>query len=75
MMNAPFTPHIPAHTTYAQALEELQTIVQAIEDETVGIDELAEKVKTASALVQFCRQKLRSTEEDIAHTLENNSLK
>lgn len=74
-MNPPLTPKIPAHTTYAQALEELQTIVQAIEDETVGIDELAEKVKTASALVQFCRQKLRSTEEDIANTLENNSLK
>ena len=74
-MNPPLSSNIPAHTTYAQALEELQTIVQAIEDETVGIDELAEKVKTASALVQFCRQKLRSTEEDIAHTLENNSLK
>ncbi|HRI29095.1 MAG TPA: exodeoxyribonuclease VII small subunit [Chitinophagales bacterium] len=74
-MNPPFTPNIPSDKTYAQALEELQTIVQAIEDETVGIDELAEKVKTASALVQFCRQKLRSTEEDIANTLENNLLK
>lgn len=57
--------------TYAEAMSELEAIVAALEDEQTGVDELSEKVKTASQLIIFCRNKLRITEEDISSTLEN----
>jgi len=59
--------------TYAEAMVELEAIVAALEDEQTGVDELAEKVKTASELLAFCRNKLRATEEAINNTLENNN--
>lgn len=51
--------------TYSSALEELENIIQEIEDEEISIDDLSIKVKRASALLKFCKEKLRSTEEDI----------
>lgn len=59
--------------TYATALAELENIVQALEDETTGIDELTEKVKTAAQLITFCRNKLRLTEDEIAAAMENTN--
>lgn len=51
--------------TYEQAFEELRTIAAEIEDETVSVDVLAEKVKRASDLITFCQTKLRSTESEV----------
>ncbi len=59
-------------TTYQQSLTELQQIVSDLENEVIGVDELSEKVKRASELIQFCQQKLRSTETAIGETLGNN---
>lgn len=51
--------------TYEQAFEELRSIASEIEDETVSVDVLAEKVKRASELITFCQTKLRSTEVEV----------
>lgn len=51
--------------TYEQAFEELNAIASEIEDETVSVDVLAEKVKRASELITFCQAKLRSTEVEV----------
>ncbi|MCD6092125.1 MAG: exodeoxyribonuclease VII small subunit [Bacteroidales bacterium] len=51
--------------TYNSALEELENIIQEIEDEEISIDDLSLKVNRASILLKFCKEKLRSTEEDI----------
>ena len=51
--------------TYEQALAELQTIVNALENGETGIDELAAKVERAAELIQFCQEKLRQTDEKI----------
>jgi exodeoxyribonuclease VII small subunit len=51
--------------TYEQAFEELRVIASEIEDETVSVDVLAEKVKRASELITFCQAKLRSTEVEV----------
>jgi exodeoxyribonuclease VII small subunit len=51
--------------TYQAAFEELQQIAEEIEEETVSVDVLAEKVKRASILIQFCQDKLRSTETEV----------
>ena len=55
--------------TYSQALTELEEIVSKIESEEIDIDVLAEKVKRAAYLIQFCRGKLRATEDEVKKSL------
>ena len=55
---------------YRAAREELEQIVQQLESNAVGIDELSEKVKRATQLVQFCQQKLRTTEQEMHNLFE-----
>jgi exodeoxyribonuclease VII small subunit len=56
---------------YATAMEELQNIVKRIEQGDIGIDDLSAQVKRASVLIEQCRAKLRSTENDIQGILQN----
>jgi len=51
--------------TYEDAFNELREIASEIEDETVSVDVLAEKVKRASLLIAYCQTKLRSTEQEV----------
>jgi exodeoxyribonuclease VII small subunit len=51
--------------TYETAYTELRELLTALQEETVTIDELAEKVERAHLLVQFCREKLRQTEDAV----------
>lgn len=51
--------------TYEEAFNELREIATEIEDETVSVDVLAEKVKRASQLIAYCQTKLRSTEQEV----------
>lgn len=50
--------------TYEKAYAELEEIVASLEGDDVPIDTLAEKIKSATELIQFCKTKLRSTEEE-----------
>lgn len=56
--------------TYSEAFEELQKIVSEIEDGEISVDDLSEKVKRAAFLIQFCKTKLTSTEEDVNKILK-----
>ncbi len=56
----------PEEITYEEAFQELQLIIGAIESDKVSIDDLAEKVKRAGELVQYCRLKLRAAESEIS---------
>lgn len=51
--------------TYESAYKELTEIAQEIETEAVSVDVLAEKVKRASDLIEFCQTKLRATESEV----------
>jgi len=51
--------------SYDSALARIEEIVNHLEDENKSIDELSALVKEASDLVRFCKQKLKTTEEDI----------
>jgi exodeoxyribonuclease VII small subunit len=55
---------------YENALERLQEIVNLLERKEIKIDDLADKVKEAKALVEFCREKLEKTEEEINKIIE-----
>jgi exodeoxyribonuclease VII small subunit len=50
---------------YESAYAELKRIAAEIEDESVSVDLLADKVKRASELITFCQEKLRSTEMEV----------
>jgi len=51
--------------SFASAYEELQQIVRALQEEAVDIDELPLRIARATELVQFCREHLRQTEEQV----------
>jgi exodeoxyribonuclease VII small subunit len=51
--------------TYEGAMEELKEIALQIDNESVTVDVLAEKVKRASELIEFCQLKLKTTETEI----------
>lgn len=55
--------------TYEQAYSELKQLTNEIENESVSVDVLAEKVKRASYLIAFCQEKLRSTEKEVTNII------
>ncbi|MBW6497128.1 MAG: exodeoxyribonuclease VII small subunit [Bacteroidales bacterium] len=57
-------------TTYSEAIEELEAIVNEIENEDISVDVLSEKVKRASILIGICRNALHTTEEEVKKILE-----
>lgn len=64
-----------ANLTYEAAYKELAQIAKEIENETVSVDVLAQKVKRASELITFCQTKLKNTEAEvnkIIAQMENN---
>ncbi len=56
---------------YTEAFEELQSIVTEIEEGGISIDELSEKVKRAAFLINICKTKLTTTEEDVNRILKD----
>lgn len=51
--------------TYEAAYNELEQIADEIENDTVSVDVLAEKVKRAAELIAFCQAKLTATETEV----------
>lgn len=56
--------------TYQEAITQLESIVHEIENEPLDVDDLSEKVKTALSLVDYCKTKLRTTEDTIKQAFE-----
>lgn len=55
--------------TYGQAVEKLEKIVASLENNEIDIDELAEKLREAQALMAFCREKLANVDKEIEKIL------
>lgn len=56
--------------TYGEAMKELQGIMTQIENEDLDVDILLEKVKRAATLIQYCKEKLQSTNTEIQKILD-----
>lgn len=56
---------------YDDAMGRLQQILQEIDNSQVGIDDLAERVKEASALIKLCRELLTGTEKSVEEVLKS----
>ena len=50
---------------YADAIAELEQILEDLEDDEVDIDVLATKVERAAALVELCRGKISSAKVQV----------
>ena len=48
--------------SYTAAMAELTSIAEAMENETISVDDLSQKVKRAQELIAFCQAKLKTTE-------------
>ena len=55
--------------TYDEAMTELKGILQQLQDGQTGIEEMSAKVKRAVELIKICKEKLRSTEEEVEQLL------
>jgi exodeoxyribonuclease VII small subunit len=51
--------------TYESAAAELAEITKALETDTITVDELSEKVRRGAFLINWCKARLKSTEDDI----------
>jgi exodeoxyribonuclease VII small subunit len=56
--------------TYNEAIGKLRAIVADIEQGELDVDVLSEKVKEASRLIKFCKEKLFKTDEEVQKILE-----
>ncbi len=56
---------------YSKSLKELEEIVKKIESGELDVDKLADKVLKATTLIKQCRDKLRTTEEDLDRILKD----
>lgn len=59
--------------TYTAAFEELKEIVNQLDNDSISVDELAEKMKRATELMKICKDKLTKTEEEINKTISELS--
>ena len=57
--------------TYRQAIEELETILRALETDAVDVDDLTTRVQRSAELIRLCKLKLRSAEQAIDQVFEN----
>jgi len=50
---------------YTEAIEELNEILEGLESEKTGVDEVSVKTKRAVELIRICREKIESTELEV----------
>lgn len=57
--------------TYKDAVAEIEEIVEQLENNELDVDELTAKVKKASLLLKFCKEKLYETETEIEKIIKD----
>jgi len=56
--------------TYTEALAEVEKIIAQLESNELDVDKMVVAVKRASDLLQFCREKLHSIDEEVKKIVE-----
>ncbi len=57
--------------TYNEAYDNLAKLVEEIEDDSIQLDKLAEKVRQAKELITYCENKLRRIDEGVNEAIGN----
>ncbi len=60
----------PDELRFGQAMERLEGILRRIEEEEVDIDELGERVKEATRLIELCRAKIRKADLEVTQIVQ-----
>lgn len=58
--------------SYAQAMEQIQQILRAINENTLDVDALGQRVERATELIALCRAKLLKASQQIDKALESS---
>jgi exodeoxyribonuclease VII small subunit len=56
--------------TYTEAIAEVEQILSQMRSEQISVDELEQKVKRASTLIEQCRQRLYKVEQGLEELLK-----
>ena len=67
------TPPDTAPLSYEQAINRLDQIAHTMETGEIGIDQMAEQLQEAQALISYCRQKLFDAEKNCQDLLKSTS--
>lgn len=57
--------------SYSDAINELENILKEFENGEPDIDNLSEKVKRVSVLINLCKKKLKQTEDEVQKILDD----
>lgn len=57
---------------YEDAVRQLETIVDKLESNELGIDQLSFELKKAQQLIKLCKEKLTKTDNEIKKLLDND---
>jgi exodeoxyribonuclease VII small subunit len=55
----------PQEARYADAMAELEQILEDLEGDSIDVDELSSRVKRASELIKLCRERLTRSRAEI----------
>jgi len=55
---------------YDEAIERLESIVEKMENDELDLDSLTSQLKTAQALIKYCKERLTKTDEELKKLLE-----
>ena len=55
--------------SYSEAIAEIEETIALIESEELDVDDLSEKVKRVSELLEICKAKLSNTEKEVEKIL------
>lgn len=59
-----------ATPNYGKSLKRLEEIIEQIENEEIDVDELALKVKEASALIIECKKRIEKAEMEVKQVVD-----
>ena len=57
--------------TYERAFAELSKILQVVQGQDVGLEELTVHLRRAKELIQYCQEQLRQTESELEMIFSN----
>jgi len=60
--------------SYNAAMQEVEQILASLEKNSLDVDEMSQKVKRATELLQACKQKLYQADAEIQAVFENVKL-
>ena len=57
--------------SYTEAMAEIEKIMTKLRSESIDVDTLADEVKRASELIEMCKQRLHTTEDEVRKLFNN----